>query len=138
MILFILSFVLYAHADNQKWYIVPDASDPAKQVIIGSSGFAPSNVIAEAPLDEKGQPYPIEAVEIVEEVDRFGTITKSPKVNQKKLEAKRKEDDDDRKAADMQDAVNKAGRTSRMNRIRQGCPSATGLMKDLCEHVLDQ
>jgi hypothetical protein len=139
MILFILSFVLStAHADSQKFWIVPDSTDSSKLAIVGAGGFTPPGAILEAPLDEKGRPYPVEAVEIAEEVDQWGLTSKVARVDRRKLTEKLKKDDDARKAQEMQDAINKAGRLSRMNRIRSQCSSATGLLKELCEEVLDR
>jgi hypothetical protein len=139
MILFILSFVLSAaHADSQKFWIVPDSTDSSKLAIVGAGGFTPPGAIIEAPLDEKGEPYPVEVVEIVEEPDPFGPeMRKVARVNKQRLADRLKKEDDARKAQEMQDAINKAGRLSRMNRIRSQCSSATGLMKDLCEYVID-
>lgn len=67
--------------------------------IMGAQGFVPPDSLGEAPLDEKGQPLPIEALDQVDATDQDGKVivdsngnpTKVWVKNQTKLAAHRAE-----------------------------------------------
>jgi len=125
-------FLLLINLASADWYIVPEVGS-GRPVIVGRTPDQPPDTIAPAPLDPSGQPYPIEAIDIVEEpIDTITGVTrKVAKINPGRLqawlrdEAKRKEDQG------KQDLAFR----SKFERLRAQCARETGATKELCEIV---
>lgn len=123
---------------TQKWFVVPE-SVTGTPVIVGSSG-RPENVIAEAPLDPQGNPYPVEAIDIVDEPDPMfpeKTIKKAV-LNEQKLKDKqdgdRAREQDERKKRDDK----RKEKRDRKDRLKTLCAQQTGVLKELCDEVLEE
>lgn len=116
-----------------KYFIVPEVGT-GNPVIIGAGGFEPANKVTDAPVDASGFPYPIEAIDIVDEPTPGGIVIKVARLNQKKYETYLKRVDDDKD----KDKAAKKLKDDRKERIRIGCALEKGeLLKEICQQVLE-
>lgn len=140
MILLFMLLISFAHATT--WWVVPDASDSTKNVIVGTSGFAPQGAIARAPIDPgTHKPYPIEGVDIVDVPDcpqgGCDTTHKEAQMDSTKLWAF---NDAETKAANAAKAAKDSAdsaRAARIQALKTACAGQTGAIKAICDHLLN-
>lgn len=125
-----------AHAD---WYVVPEESNSSKNVIVRADGFLPRNVIAKAPVDSEGKPYPIETLDLVVEPvpDSHDQVRTVAKLNPNKLDAflkSEKKAKDDAEAAKQKDDLD---RSTRLSNVSKECAKQTSaIMIAVCDMLL--
>lgn len=130
-------FLTLAHAE---WFLVPEVGNPSKLVVIEAKGFVPKDVVTIAPTDGSGHAYPVESLDIVEEVDPNDPSLKVKRafVNEAKLkayqEAQKKIQEDAQKAKDKE-ALDKATRLDKV--IKECAKQTSAILLSLCDILLN-
>ena len=121
-------------------FIVKEANSE-KLVIVGATGFTPPGAIASAPVDENGQPYPIEAIDIADVEDPMtGQIRKVPVLNSGKLaahKAKVEKEKNDLDAAESTARDKRRARLARLKSIDWSKSKTAAELKDILKDIVE-
>lgn len=134
-IITLLLFTSIQSFANTRYYVVPETGT-GKPVIIGADGFVPPNVLADAPVDKDGNPFPIEAVTIQDVVNPdSGIITKVAVPDQTKADQVRAKEKTDREAAESADKAARADEKQALKKCLKAAPTA-GETRDCLQKLI--